>query len=258
MAEPPLTLPQPPGVPIAAAPLHLMASSNAGAQLVAPTSAPGHVAQNPIIGDSGEVESRAWASMAEVLPDAKISMEEDCAAALPSQPSNVNDEDSVCLAHTYLANPHEEYEHVGVDEDQYSIGSAGSDSDDEVREKNIQNIEYVEDSSDDEEWVMEDARPDAIPEIAYDKENPPIHVGAMYPNIEEFRLAIATYTIKKSLNLGLKKVNLLDLVLIVVGLKRQAAHGGFMLEDWMITKLWRSKFIQRSTHVLAQRKKRNR
>ncbi|KAM0902552.1 hypothetical protein ACQ4PT_019229 [Festuca glaucescens] len=111
---------------------------------------------------------------------------------LPSQSSNVNDEDS--LSDAYLASPHEEYEHVGVDEeDQYSIGSAGSDSDDEVREKDIPNNEYVEDSSDDEEWVAEDARPDAIIEIAYDKENPLMHVGAKYPNIEEFRLAIDTY-----------------------------------------------------------------
>jgi hypothetical protein len=72
--------------------------------------------------------------------------------ALPSQASNVNDEASVCLTDTYLANPHEEYEHVGVDEeDQYSIGSAGSDSDDEVGEKDVPNSEHVEDSSDDEE-----------------------------------------------------------------------------------------------------------
>ena len=56
--------------------------------------------------------------------------------ALPSQASNVNDEAKVCLIDTYLANPHEEYEHVGVDEeDQYSIDSAGSDSDDELGEK---------------------------------------------------------------------------------------------------------------------------
>jgi hypothetical protein len=39
-----------------------------------------------------------------------------------------------------------------------------------------------EDSSDDEECVAEDARPDAIIEIVYDKENPPMHVGAKYPN----------------------------------------------------------------------------
>ena len=43
------------------------------------------------------------------------------------------------------------------------------DSDDEVEEKDIPNNDYVEDSSDDEEWVAEDARLDAIPEIAYDK-----------------------------------------------------------------------------------------
>lgn len=52
--------------------------------------------------------------------------------ALHGQASNVTDE----AIDTYLANPHEEYEHVGVDEeDQYSIDSAGSDSDDELEEK---------------------------------------------------------------------------------------------------------------------------
>uniref|UniRef100_A0A453H847 Transposase MuDR plant domain-containing protein n=2 Tax=Aegilops tauschii subsp. strangulata TaxID=200361 RepID=A0A453H847_AEGTS len=126
--------------------------------------------------------------------------------ALPSQPSNVMDEASVCLTNTYLNNPHEEYEHVGVDEeDQYSIGSVGSDSDDEVGEKDIPNIDYVEDSSDDEEWVTEDARPDAILEIAYDKENPPMHVGAKYPNIEELRLAISTYAVKKEFEFKVEK-----------------------------------------------------
>ncbi|KAE8794367.1 hypothetical protein D1007_30916 [Hordeum vulgare] len=102
-----------------------------------------------------------------------------------SQASNVNDE--VCLID--LANPHEEYEHVGVDEeDQYSFDSVGSDSHDELRKKkDIPNSEQVEDSSDDEEWVTEDARRDVIPEIVYDKENPSMHVGAKHPNIEEFR-----------------------------------------------------------------------
>ena len=114
--------------------------------------------------------------------------------ALPSQASNVNDEAKVCLMDTYLANPHEEYEHVGVDEeDQYSIDSAGSDSDDALGEKkDIPISEHAEDSSDDEEWVTEDARPDVIPEIVYDKENPPMHVVENYHNIEEFTLSIYT------------------------------------------------------------------
>ena len=68
MAEQPPALPQPPCVPVAATPIDLlvMTASIAGAQLVALTSAPDHVAQNPNIGDSGEVESRAGASTAEV------------------------------------------------------------------------------------------------------------------------------------------------------------------------------------------------
>ena len=73
------------------------------------------------------------------------------------------------------------------------------------KKKDIPNSEHVEDSSDDEEWVTEDARPDVIPEIVYDKENPPMHVGAKYPNIEEFRLAIATYAIKKEFDFQVDK-----------------------------------------------------
>lgn len=119
--------------------------------------------------------------------------------ALPSQPSNVSEETEE-PTDTYLANPHEEYEHVGVDEeDQYSIGSACSDSDsseDEV-DNVVVDVDGVEDNCDDEEWIAEDAIPDdAPPDVAHNMEDPTMAVGTIYPNIEVFRLAIAQYSIK--------------------------------------------------------------
>ena len=119
--------------------------------------------------------------------------------ALPSQPSNVSEETEE-PTDTYIANPHEEYEHVGVDEeDRYSIGSACSDSDsseDEV-DNVVVDVDGVEDSSDDEEWIAEDViSDDAPPDVARDMEAPPMVVGTIYPNIEVFGLTIAQYSIK--------------------------------------------------------------
>ena len=83
----PLMLPE---VAVAALPRALSSAASSMVGVVPPTSSPDHVAQNPNIGDSDEVESRAGASTAEVesraegfstcvsaLTDAQISTEED-------------------------------------------------------------------------------------------------------------------------------------------------------------------------------------
>ena len=49
---------------------------------------------------------------------------------------------------------------------------------------------------------------DAVPGeiiISYDKNNPSMEVGTQYPTMEEFKLAVRTYAIKKEFHLGVEK-----------------------------------------------------
>ena len=41
--------------------------------------------------------------------------------------------------------------------------------------------------------------------ISYDKNNPSMEVGTQYPTMEEFKLAVRTYVIKKEFHLGVEK-----------------------------------------------------
>jgi len=41
--------------------------------------------------------------------------------------------------------------------------------------------------------------------ISYDKNNPSLEVGTQYPTMEEFKLAVRTYAIKKEFHLGVEK-----------------------------------------------------
>jgi hypothetical protein len=41
--------------------------------------------------------------------------------------------------------------------------------------------------------------------ISYDKNNPCMEVGTQYPTMEEFKLAVRTYAIKKEFHLGVEK-----------------------------------------------------
>ncbi|KAF2949958.1 hypothetical protein DAI22_01g155750 [Oryza sativa Japonica Group] len=99
----------------------------------------------------------------------------------------------------YLENPFPHYEHVGVDDEkQYSVGiddsssesdDSSSESDDSIAETdNVPEVEGGDDlsitDSDDEEWIARDAQADpVIPQVAYDKENPPMTVETIYPSI---------------------------------------------------------------------------
>lgn len=44
-----------------------------------------------------------------------------------------------------------------------------------------------------------------IPVVAYDKDDPPMHVGSIYPNMEVFRLAIAQHAIKNEFEFNIEK-----------------------------------------------------
>ncbi|KAF0911781.1 hypothetical protein E2562_012282, partial [Oryza meyeriana var. granulata] len=141
-----------------------------------------------------------------------------------SQPSSSNQPShDLVTPNTYLVNPFPMAEHVGVDDE----GMYLDDGDEEVvagraeetRVEGAVNEEYEdeswaasEDTSEDEpedaseddcvdesenELMASDGMPEHLPIAAYDKDDPPMKVGSIYPNINEFRLAIAQHVIKK-------------------------------------------------------------
>ena len=53
-----------------------------------------------------------------------------------------------------------------------------------------------EDITDDEQWNVEDEQAQAvIPQVSYDKNDPPMSVGTTYSSITEFRLTMSQYDI---------------------------------------------------------------
>jgi hypothetical protein len=47
--------------------------------------------------------------------------------------------------------------------------------------------------------------PDFIPSATYDKSNPPMTVGSIYPSIAEFRIALSQYDIKHEREFNIEK-----------------------------------------------------
>ncbi len=135
-----------------------------------------------------------------------------------SQPSSSTLPSHVIVpSDTYLVNPFSMAEHVGVDEEgiyldeeEAVVGHA-----DETRDEGAVNEvsedeswatseDESEDASEDDgvnesedESMASDGMPEHIPIATYDKNDPPMIVGSVYPNINEFRLAIAQHAIKK-------------------------------------------------------------
>ncbi|KQK21297.1 hypothetical protein BRADI_1g60045v3 [Brachypodium distachyon] len=130
-----------------------------------------------------------------------VSVDIPCTSSLPSAPPKPPQETSSqrnsgthpsTLSNNYvgwdLANPFEENEHVGVDEeDMYLDGSDSEDGATDVRsckEKcSVEDPDFVpevgeeysdEDTSEDGDWVGKDKEPDSLPDFSYDKEDPPM------------------------------------------------------------------------------------
>jgi len=102
----------------------------------------------------------------------------------------------------YLANPKPHNEHVGVDEEGLYLTcgksraalSDSSDSDSESDE------EYQEEDG----LVGQDPLP-PIPVVVYDKEDPSMSVGSIYPNMREFRIALSQHAIKHEFEFNIEK-----------------------------------------------------
>uniref|UniRef100_J3MDV0 Uncharacterized protein n=1 Tax=Oryza brachyantha TaxID=4533 RepID=J3MDV0_ORYBR len=73
-------------------------------------------------------------------------------------------------------------------------GDCTAKTDNVLEEEERDDLSIVD--SDDEEWVAQDAKADnEIPQVAYDKDNPPMIVHTIYPSMHEFRLTISQYSI---------------------------------------------------------------
>ena len=107
----------------------------------------------------------------------------------PDNDDNYPDDDN------YLANPKPHREHVGVDEEDLYLPAPKG-----IGEENLPDPKVVGEETDsesdsfsdkeyeEEELIGKDPLP-PVPIVAYDREDPPMSVGSMYPNIQEFKCA---------------------------------------------------------------------
>lgn len=114
----------------------------------------------------------------------------------------------------YLLNPEPENEHVGVDEEGLYIElekqpNVISDTDhaedfDEEAEPDSES-ESLFDSDNEEDEMVKDYVPPNNPEIVYDKDDPPMTVGSIYPNMSSFKLALASNAIRNEFEYNIEK-----------------------------------------------------
>jgi hypothetical protein len=97
----------------------------------------------------------------------------------------------------YLANLVPENEHVGVDDELMYLSSSKKIPEDRESELILEEIESESESGSDSVTDYEEADgligKDPLPTvgiISSDKENPPMTVGSLYPDIKEFRLVL--------------------------------------------------------------------
>jgi hypothetical protein len=100
-----------------------------------------------------------------------------------------------------LANPKPQNEHVGID-DEAEYLTHGKSGPAQVESSNSESDEEYEEE---DGLVGKDPLP-PTPVLAYDKNNPPMCVGSIYPNMREFRLALSQNAIKHEFEFNLEKV----------------------------------------------------
>jgi hypothetical protein len=122
------------------------------------------------------------------------------------------DDDMVDAEDNYLMNPEPENEHVGVDEEGLYLDIAPSshanvDINEEKDEDYDSGSNSASDSMSDSDLddEVDDRLPSDIPQVAYNKDDPPVKVGSIYPNMSEFKLALATHAIKKEFQYNIEK-----------------------------------------------------
>jgi len=125
----------------------------------------------------------------------------------------------------YLANPNPMNEHVGVDEEglyidlgpQYPPPPPNPQSQGESKEWECESSgadESSETDSDDESFddevvdindMVKDREPKHMPDVDYDKKDPPMLVRTMYSDMDAFKIALATHVVKHEFNYDIEK-----------------------------------------------------
>jgi hypothetical protein len=121
-----------------------------------------------------------------------------------SQPSTNEPADDDILANDgILANPKPKNEHVGIDaEDEYLTHGKSAHAQVESSDS-----EFDEEYEEEDGLVGKDPLP-PTPILAYEKNDPPICVGSIYPNMREFRLALSQNAIKHEFEFNIEKSDL--------------------------------------------------
>jgi len=126
------------------------------------------------------------------------------------------DNDMVHAKDNYLMNPKPENEHVGVNKEGLYIDIApASHVNVETTEKKDEDYDpgsnFESDSMSDFDMDAEvdeigkDRVPSHILDVAYNKDDPPMEEGSIYPNMHEFKLALATHAIKNEFDYNIEK-----------------------------------------------------
>ena len=109
-----------------------------------------------------------------------------------------------------MLNPEPENEHLGDDDDDLGAGQPNVEPSDDLHEVSSSDSEYDHDSDSDYEddegdEMMQDIVPPHNPEVVYDKDDPPMAVGTIYPSMSEFKLALASHAIKYEFEYNIEK-----------------------------------------------------
>jgi hypothetical protein len=108
-----------------------------------------------------------------------------------------------------LANPKPQNEHLGVDDEEMyfptpntHVGGddVGEESGSDTKSDSESDVEYEEEDG----LIGQDPLP-PVPIVAYDRDDPPMSVGSIYPNMEEFRLTLSQHDIKYEFEFNIEK-----------------------------------------------------
>lgn len=53
--------------------------------------------------------------------------------------------------------------------------------------------------------MVKDREPEHMPDVDYDKKDPPMSVGTVYSDMDAFKIALATHAVKHEFNYDIKK-----------------------------------------------------
>jgi hypothetical protein len=128
----------------------------------------------------------------------------------PPEPSDGSDVDSDDDPDDgILANPEPQNEHVGVDDEEIYFptpnthvggNDVGEESGSDSQSDSESDVEFEEEDG----LIGQDPLP-PVPIVAYDRDDPPMSVGSIYPNMAEFRLALSQHAIKYEFEFNIEK-----------------------------------------------------